>query len=295
MTTQSPQVPKLVVDLPCETGEGPLWHPHQHVLYWVDIPAGRLYRYDPATETNELVYQHSAEIGGFTFQVDGSILLFCSRGEILRWQNGDLATIIADIPAELESRFNDVVAAPGGQVLCGTMPTGDQPGNLYRLNLDGSLTLIFDDIECSNGFGFTEDEQSLYYTDSNQRVIWQIPLDPLSGELGERTVLVSTAGEDGVPDGMCVDSLGTIWSARWDGHGLFHYAADGSPLGKVEFPVRKVSSVAFGGPDLRTAYVTTAGGNQRGPVEGDLAGSLFQVDLGVAGKPIYYSQIGLKS
>ena len=287
----STSAPEVVVDLPCVTGEGPLWHPREQILYWVDIPAGRLYRFDPATGENALAYQHDHEIGGFTFQADGGMLLFCSFGTILRLKNGQISTVVESIASEEGSRFNDVTAAPGGQVFCGTMPTGDVPGRLYRLDHDGTLTLLFDDIGCSNGFGFTADERTMYYTDTARRLIWTISLDPVTGEIGDRDVLIDTSAGPGAPDGMCVDADGTIWSARWDGHGLYHYEADGTLIGKVPFPVRKVSSVAFGGPNLGTAYVTTAGGNQRGPVEGDLAGSLFRVDLGVSGKPPFFSRV----
>jgi D-xylonolactonase len=283
--------PELVVDLPCVTGEGPLWHPHEEVLYWVDIPAGRLYRYDPATGENVTFFQHEAEIGGFTFQSDGAILLFCSYGTILRLYENAVTVVVASIPGEEGSRFNDVVAAPGGQVFCGTMPSGDIPGRLYRLDHDGSLTTLFDDIGCSNGFGFTADEGTMYYTDSNRKMIWTISLDPVTGNIGGREELIDTSHGPGIPDGMCVDADGNIWSARWDGNALYHYAADGTALGRVPFPVRKVSSVAFGGADFGTAYVTTAGGDQRGDIEGDLAGSLFRVNLGVKGKPVFFSRV----
>jgi D-xylonolactonase len=92
---------------------------------------------------------------------------------------------------------------------------------------------------------------------------------------------------------MAVDRDGTIWSARWDGSALYRYDVDGQPMGKVPFPVRKVSSIAFGGPDLGTAYVTTAGGESRGDVEGQRAGSLFRVALGVRGRAPFRSRIRL--
>ena len=53
-------MPELVVDHPSETGEGPLWNDREQALYWVDIPAGQLFRYDPATGRNDLLYTHSA-------------------------------------------------------------------------------------------------------------------------------------------------------------------------------------------------------------------------------------------
>jgi len=39
----------LIADYACQTGEGPLWHPLDKRLYWLDIPRGRMFRYDPAT------------------------------------------------------------------------------------------------------------------------------------------------------------------------------------------------------------------------------------------------------
>lgn len=283
--------PVLLVDEPSETGEGPLWHEDEQALYWLDIPTGRLFRYDPASKVNELAYQHDAMIGGFTFQDDGSILLFCSEGKILSWSDGTGTTVINEIPEERNGRFNDVIADPVGRVFCGTMPTEGGLARLYLLDVDGTLTEVFDDIGLSNGMGFTADRLRMFHTDTNFRTICQLDYDDARGELTKRTPLVRTPQDAGVPDGMCVDAMDTIWSARWDGHGLFCYAVDGSLTGFVRMPVRKVSSVTFGGRDYRTAFVTTAGGHLRGDEEGELAGSLFSVDLGVEGKPAFRSRI----
>lgn len=283
---------QVVVDLPSETGEGPLWHAAEHVVYWVDIPPGRLNRFDPATGENHVVYQHDGAIGGFTFQSDGSFLLFCDKGTILRWHNDEITTIVESIPTEIEGRFNDVIAAPGGQVFCGTMPTGpERQARLYRLELDGTLTTIYSDIGLSNGMGFSHDERTMFYTDTNARVIYRIDIDPVTGELANRQAIVRTPEGEGVPDGMAVDAKGNLWSARWGGSALFHYLADGTLIGKVELPVRRISSVAFGGEGLATAYVTTAGGPERGEVEGAFAGSLLAIDLGVAGRPGFQSRV----
>ncbi len=285
--------PEPIVDEPCETGEGPLWNEDERALYWVDIPTGRLFRYLPATGTNELAYQHDSMIGGYTFQADGAILLFGMRGQILRWNAGSIETIVSDIAGERDGRFNDVIADPEGRVFCGTMPTDAHLARLYRLDLDGTLTTVFDDIGLSNGLGFSPDNHIMYHTDSNNRRISRFDYDAASGELTNRTTLIETPDDGSVPDGMAVDSEGTIWSARWDGHALYRYGADGGLLGKVPFPVRKVSSVTFGGDDYATAYVTTAGGGERGEVEGATAGSLYRVNLDVRGRPPFRSRIGL--
>jgi len=285
--------PELVVDEPSETGEGPLWNEDERALYWVDIPAGRLFRYAPSTGTNELAYQHDGMIGGYTFQADGSMLLFGMRGQIVRWNAGAIETVVSDIPAERDGQFNDVIADPHGRVFCGTMPTDDHLARLYRLDLDGSLTELFDDIGLSNGLGFSPDNRILYHTDSNHRRIFRLDYDAGTGDLANRATLIQTPDDEGVPDGMTVDTDGSIWSARWDGHALYRYSADGAMLGKVPFPVRKVSSVTFGEDNYATAYVTTAGGGARGDVEGQTAGSLYRIDLGVRGRAPFRSRIGL--
>ncbi len=76
--------PRVIVDVDCATGEGPLWHPEEERLYWVDIPNGLLYRYSPATERHELVFS-GPPIGGFTLQADGALLLFMAKGP---WASG---------------------------------------------------------------------------------------------------------------------------------------------------------------------------------------------------------------
>src|SRR5688500_7336911 len=132
--------PELIADYACVVGEGPLWHPQERRVYWVDIDRGRIFRYDPATGQHEMCYEGDT-VGGFTIQANGALLLFMGRGAIKTWRDGELATIVEEIPDERESRFNDVIADPAGRVFCGTMPSGDQLGRLYRLDLDGTLTV----------------------------------------------------------------------------------------------------------------------------------------------------------
>lgn len=134
-----------IADYCCETGENPLWHPLEKRLYWCDIPNGRIFRYDPASEIHEKCYE-GRPVGGFTIQGDGSLLLFMDRGTIANWHDGSLVEVLAEIEAERASRFNDVIADPRGRVFCGTMATNEEKGRLYRLNLDGSLEVVLNNI-----------------------------------------------------------------------------------------------------------------------------------------------------
>jgi D-xylonolactonase len=250
-----------------------------------------MFRYAPAADTHEMFYQGDV-VGGFTIQADGALLLFMAKGAIKLWRDGHMTTIVEEIPEERESRFNDVIADPVGRVFCGTMASGDSPGNLYRLDTDGTLTKVLEGIGCSNGMGFTLDRKGMYYTDSMAFEIYLFDYDQATGALSNRRVFVQSASSDGYPDGMTVDAEGCVWSARWDGHCLVRFSPEGQEMSRVLFPVPKVSSLIFGGPDYTDIYVTTAGGDKK-ETDGALAGSLFHLNLGIRGLPEFYSRVGL--
>ncbi len=282
--------PELIADYACVTGEGPLWHPDEQRLYWVDIPKGRLFRYTPATGEHEQCFESSEALGGFTIQEDGALLLFMARGAVKLWREGELTTVIDEIPDEVTTRFNDVIADPEGRVFCGTMPTQSRLGRLYRLGPDRTLTKLLDGIGVSNGMGFTPNLQHLYYTDSPTRNIYIFDYDRATGNISNQRIFVQTPDSEGVPDGLTVDADGYVWSARWDGGVLVRYTRDGVEERRIAFPARKVSSVTFGGPDYTDIYVTTAGGDQKAR-EGNGAGALFRLRLGIQGKPEFHSKI----
>lgn len=283
--------PELVADYHCVTGEGPLWHPMEKRLYWSDIPQGRIFRLNPYTRVHQQIYDGRV-VGGFTIQRDGSLLLFMDRCSIAIWREGTLDFVSEGLPGEEDNRFNDVIADPAGRVFCGTMPTEDRPATLYRLDTDGSITTVLDNIGLSNGMGFTPDRRRMYYTDSLARKIYLFDYAVDTGDITEQRLFVETPEGEGIPDGMTVDSLGYVWSARWDDSSLFRYAPDGTVAGQVRFPAKKVSSVIFGGSDLTDMYVTTAGGDDRAE-NGPGAGGLFRLNLGIRGKPEFLSRVGL--
>ena len=285
---------QLITDQQTQTGENPLWHPVEKKLYFTDIPTGRLFRYDPAKDETEQFYAGDT-VGGFTFQADGSLLLFMERGRIALWRDGELTTLIDEIPAERESRFNDVIADPQGRVFCGTMPSLSAGGRLYRLERDLGLVPLVDDVQISNGMGFTRDYKHFYYTESEAHKIYLFDYDQATGELANQHVWKDFSTEPGVPDGMTVDSEGCIWSARWNGNGVFRYSPEGELLEKIEIPAKKVSSVCFGGDDLRDLYITTALDGGTKAEEGEGAGALFLLRVDVAGVPEFYSKINISS
>lgn len=284
--------PELVVDEKSHTGEGPVWHPDEGALYWLDIPQGKVFRFDPRSGKNEVVY-HDRPVGGITIQRDGSLLLFMDRGAVavLKGYNR-LEFIRESLQGEEESRFNDVIADPAGRVFCGTMSTQDHPGSLYRLDPDGSIRVVVEGTKTANGMGFTGDKKHMYFADSGAREISLFDYDEVTGEISNRRVFLSPPPkEDGSSDGMTVDAEDYVWSARWDGWILTRLAPDGSEDARITFPAKKISSVTFGGENYTDIYVTSAGGYDR-KENGPSAGSLFRLNLGISGRPEFRSNIG---
>jgi sugar lactone lactonase YvrE len=285
--------PELIADYQCVIGEGPLWHPGERRLYWIDIATGRMFRYEPATGRHELCYEGEI-VGGFTIQADGALLLFMAKGAVKIWREGGLTTVIDEIADERASRFNDVIADPAGRVFCGTISGPDHWGRLYRLDTDARLTAVVYDVGTSNGMGFTPDRKQMYYTDSHAREIYLFDYDQATGAISRRRLFVKVleVEGEGVPDGMTVDAEGYVWSARWGGSCLVRYTPEGVEERRIAFPAKKVSSVVFGGDDYADMYVTTAGGDHK-DTEGAGAGALFRLRLGIRGVAEFPSRIGL--
>jgi sugar lactone lactonase YvrE len=284
-----PEELELIADYACEIGENPLWHPTERRLYWTDISTGRLFRYSPADGTYEQYY-HGRSVGGFTIQSDGSLLLFMDRGTIAVLRDGALTEIVPEIPGEQSSRFNDVIADPLGRVFCGTMSTSDKKGVLYRLERDGSIYSVLEGIGCSNGLAFTPDRRGLYYTDSFAYEIYLFDYNVENGSLSNQRIFTRFDPAKGLPDGATVDAEGGVWSALWDGSCIVRLLPDGSVQKSIAFPTRKTSSLIFGGDDYSDIYVTTAGGNSKAE-DGELAGALFKLSIGISGLPEFPSRI----
>jgi D-xylono/L-arabinono-1,4-lactonase len=243
----------LAASLKCEIGENPVWHSEAKSLFFVDIAAGEVYAYDPATGDTKLVAR-TRVTGGFTIQQDGSLLLFQDGGISVLSLNGSVREVARDLcPAN--ERFNDVIADPEGRVFAGAMGGN---GRLLRFDPDGSVTELFDGLGIPNGMGFTPDLRGMYFTDSVPRQIYHFDYDRATGNLSNRRIFAEIPLDEGVPDGMAIDTDGYVWTAIWYGSRLKRYAPDGSLDREVKLPVTQTSALTFGGAELAEIYVTTA-------------------------------------
>ena len=269
-------------------GEGPVWAGREGRLYWFDIQGRRLHWRSHA----------SGETGGFDLPVRASVAAPRTGGGLILATEAGLASFdTADGRFELAQpmtfepgfRTNDGKIDVAGRLWWSTMDDdgGKRPGVLYRTDPDGRTHPVLDGIHIANTVSCSPDGATMYFANSTLKTLWAFPI-AADGALGERRVFASTEGEAGAPDGSAVDAQGFVWNAQWGAWRIVRYAPDGRVDRIVTFPVAQVSSCAFGGPDLRTLYVTTARENlDAAALAGQpLAGSLFAFEPGVTGLPL---------
>lgn len=271
-------------------GEGPVWRDAEASLYWVDIKRSAIFRFDP-TKGQTGYWPMPAPVGCVAPTLSGQRLVFADAQGFgfLELATGRISRI-ADPESHLaDNRFNDGKVDRAGRFWAGTldeqcaMPTG----SLYRLDPHGTVCRMATGFLCANGVGWSPDDRTMYFTDSMVRTIWAYEFDGASGEIGTRRIFATLPDDDGLPDGLTVDSQGFVWSAIWDGWKLIRFAPDGTVDREVAMPVQRPTSCTFGGPALETLFITSARDDldARALSRGPLAGGLFAVECDVPGLP----------
>jgi L-arabinonolactonase len=240
-------------------GEGPVWVPEEQTLYWVDIQAPALQRWQPGSGAYHR-WSLPSEIGSFGLRQNGGALVALRTGfAFLDLETGSMSPLLDPEADQPYTRFNDGKCDRSGRFWAGTMDEGNPNtrGALYRLDPSGDCQIMQAGIGISNGLGWSPDNRIMYYTDSIKHQIYAYDFDLQSGTIRNRRVFAETPQEY-VPDGLTVDAEGHIWSAKWDGWKVVRYAPDGSVDSEIELPVQRPTSCTFGGPELKHLYITSA-------------------------------------
>ena len=269
-------------------GECPLWCARTGRLWWVDIEAPALNCFDPARGTNRTLPMDE-NIGCIALRRQGGFIAGMRSGLWLLDEDGrKLERIANPQPDSTISRFNDGRADPWGRFWAGTIhePRDRPAAILCRVDTDLSCTQVAGDIMVSNGLAFSPDRAWMYHSDTPAHVIYRYPLDA-DGTPGPRKVFHQFPHGNGRPDGAAVDADGFYWSALYEGGRVVRLSPAGEIVAEYPVPARCPTMCAFGGPELRTLYVTSArhGRGAEELAEWPQSGDLFAMQVETPGLP----------
>lgn len=270
--------------------EGPVWVERDQALWFTDIKGQLIHRHDPG---NPHGFGYSVEAPG---QV-GFVLPFEKRGFAVGLQNGvhffdpqksSFELLVDPEPRRPGNRINDGAVDRQGRLWFGTMDDGEAEttGAIYRMGGDHQCWRESPLYSITNGPAFSPDGKTCYHVDTLGGVIYACDVSRI-GALSNRRVLATIPNEQGYPDGPTVDAEGCVWIGLYMGWGVRRYSPKGELLETVRFPVDAITKIAFGGPDLKTVYATTARKHLSADdlIDQPNAGNLFRFEVDVPGLP----------
>jgi L-arabinonolactonase len=284
---------RAIADCKTSLGEGPLWDVQEQKIYWLDSLGNKAFRAN-ADGSHMEKWDLPQKVGSMALRKTGGAILCLQTGLFnFDFKSGEAALLFDPEPDLPTNRLNDGKVDRRGRFVFGSMDTKetDKSSSLYRLDPNLSLHTLEDGIIVSNGPCWSPDSKTFYFADSWAMEISAYDWDEATGTPSRKRTFVAfdkRQRETGVPDGATVDAEGCLWSAAVFSGELRRFTPDGKLERAVQLPVRNVTSVIFGGPNLDIIYFTTIGqihlpGLPNDPPPG---GSLFAIyDLGIKGLP----------
>lgn len=285
-----------IADVGNTLGECPLWDTEQQLFYWVDITEKILHRYNPDDQEIKK-WDVPCEFSAIALRGDGKSIIAGTRDGfgLFDLESGSFDLFATPEKEFPENRMNDGKCDAKGRFWCGSIHEVSDPSlrkpiaSLYRVDVDKSVTKIRGGIKTSNGFSWSADGATMYFTDTPTLDILAFDYDQETGAISNERVFATVPPNDGRPGGATVDVDGCLWSAHFAGSKVTKYSPDGDVLETIELPVANVTSCTFGGPDMTTLYITTAAEDltKEEMLEQPLAGGIFTYETNTKGLPMH--------
>jgi len=251
---------RCVKDVRADLGECPVWCVAEQALYWVDINAPALNRFDPVTGENTVMPMPES-IGCFALRSRGGFVVALRGGIWLARPDGTLERKVAAAPYDpAHHRFNDGRCDRQGRFWAGSMNEKRDANSaaLVRIDRDYRVTTVLREMMISNGLAWSPDGRTMYHADTPTLIVHAYDFDTASGQPSNRRELTHFADARERPDGAAVDSEGCYWIAFYGGGAVARLSPAGVVLARFPIEAMCPTMCAFGGPDLKTLYVTSA-------------------------------------
>jgi sugar lactone lactonase YvrE len=288
VASQDAAPPYTIIRADCVLGEGPLWCERSQSLLWIDGSLPRILRWRWGAAEAEVWPQPRPPAA---LALDGAGRLFVAFRERfgVAPAPGEPVQPLAVPGLSLgDERFNDAKVDAAGRLWIGTIDRqfNRRIGSLRRFDADG-IAVMAEGFALSNGMGWSPDGTQMYFSESFDRQVHRYRFDAAAGAITPDGRLAGYDGGEPKPDGLTVDAEGGIWCVVFGAGRIDRFWPDGRLDRSITLPVSRPTSCMFGGPDLRTLFVTTA---RYGLSPAELAaephaGSLFALPMPVAGRP----------
>ncbi len=250
--------PHGLLEAPCLTQQGE--------AVYSDVIAGGVWGCSAGGVIREILPRRRG-VGGIVAHFDGGWVI-SGRNVVHLLSSGEQREVLSG--AEV-CGYNDLGAAPDGALLAGVLRyrpfAGEDPcpGQLLRIDARGDIDILTEDVIWPNGIGLSPDGLTIYLSDYARGVVLALPAQ--GGETRE-----FCASPRGSTDGLAVDADGAVWVALGEGGAIARFLPDGELGGFIDLPTNFVSSLSFGGSDMREVLITT-GDNEVHP---ELGGTLLR-------------------
>lgn len=268
-------------------GEGVLWDDRRAVVWFVDIKRRRLWHFDPADGSSGFA-EAPEQIGWAIPTEDGPLLCGLRDGLYTFVPESGTFARLCSIPGEpAGNRLNDACTDPWGRVWFGSMDDGESAatGRFYVFDRGEVRPAGPAGIAITNGPAVNASGNRIYFTDTRAKKTYVADLS--ENGVGEARLFVDTGAvlPHAFPDGPVVDAEDHVWMGMYLGSCVARFSPDGTLVAAVPIPARDITKMAFGGADLKTAYVTSATKNMspEDMAAMPLAGSLFAFPAPVRG------------
>ncbi|PDT02773.1 calcium-binding protein [Rhizobium chutanense] len=273
---------RSVIRQPLTVGESPVWDDETGTLWLVDILAPAVVRLSASGRIDR--FDMPAAIGCLGLCRDHRIVVGLQTGvHLFDPVSGDIEFLCDPVGRDFNGRLNDGKVGPDGHFWVGSIseakPQVDEAA-LYRVGPDGSARTVATGLTSSNGLAWSPDGRRMYHSDSRQCFLQAFDFDPATGDLGDGRRLRSFTEDDGRPDGAAVDRDGFYWSAGVSAGRLNRISSEGEIVEIYSLPVAAPTMPCFGGPELRTLFVTSLSTDRTGRFE---AGTVIAFDVDAEG------------
>ena len=272
--------------------ESPVWSAAQCALFWVDIPARQLWRWNAQDGTSR--YWHLPEQEGCIAPADdGNWMCGLESGVALarlpEERSDAEIVLLAEVRHPLPNmRFNDGRCDRQGRFRAGTMfmdmAAAKAVGSVYGLDsVAAGLQQLHAGLLTPNGMAFSPDGRTMYLSDSHphSQQVWTFDYDPHTGSATNQKAFVDMQHHPGRPDGAAVDVDGCYWICANDAGMVHRFTPSGRLDLSLRVPVSKPAMCAFGGADHGTLFVTSI--RPAGTARNALDGAVFAARTGHQG------------